>query len=266
VTSVRDVMHAGLVSCSPKTRIGAMARMLVDSRVHAVVVVGGDGEALGVVADSDLLVGEWLAEDEDSLATMRAMTAGELMTAPVVTISADASVERAAALLLERRLSRLVVTESDRPIGVVAISDLVAYLARAPLERGSVADVMSHGIVVCRDNTPVVAAARAMGDRRCRAMVVLGNEGQAVGVLSGRDLLPQLIDGAGEQTVDSLMRPPHVITPDATLREAADTMIAEETHRLLVMASNEKTPSGVISAAGIAAEMAGPGSPWRDRA
>lgn len=266
MTSVRGVMHAGLVSCSPETRIGAMARMLVDSRVHGVVVVGADGKALGVVADSDLLVGEWLAEDEDSLATMRAMTAGELMTAPVVTISADAPVERAAALMLEEHLSRLVVTESDLPIGVVAISDLVAHVARAPVERGSVADVMSRGIVVCRDSTPIVAAARAMRDRRCRAMVVLGGEGQAVGVLSGRDLLPQLIDGAGQQTVASLMRPPHVISPDATLREAADTMITEETHRLLVMAPDENTPSGVISAADIAAEMAGPKSPWLDRA
>jgi CBS domain-containing protein len=264
VTSVRDVMHPGLVSCSPGTRIPEMAQMLVESRVHAVVVVGDDGEALGVVADSDLLVGEWLARNEESLSAMRSMTAGELMTTPVATIPADDTLERAAGVLLDKRLSRLVVTEDGRPVGVVAISDLVARAARPPTDRRSVADVMSHGIVVCREGTPVAAAARAMHDRRCRAIAVVSADGRAVGVLSGRDLLPLLLAGGNETSVDSLMHPPRTIAPDATLQEAVDTMIAEEIHRLLVVAPGEALPSGVISAADVVAEMAGPGSAWQD--
>lgn len=45
--------------------------------------------------------------------SMRAMTAGELMTAPVVTIAAGDSVEEAAAVLHRERLSRLVVTDQQ---------------------------------------------------------------------------------------------------------------------------------------------------------
>jgi CBS domain-containing protein len=263
MTSVRDVMHPGLISCRPELRLREIAELLVASRVHAVIVVDAGGELLGVVADSDLLAGEWLAQDQDSLAAMRAITAGELMTAPVVTIQAGDSVERAAAVLHRERLSRLVVTDEGRPVGVVAISDLVAHVARQPAERRVVADVMSYGFVVCRTGTPVVAAARAMHERRCRSIAVVGADGRAVGVVTGRDLLPLLFAATGEPTVDSLMHPPRTIAPDASLREAADRMIGDEVHRLLVVAPDEAMPVGLISAADIVAEIAGPGPSWQ---
>ena len=263
MTSARDVMHPGLITCRPEAHMREIAEVLVSSHIHALVVTDSDGELLGIVADSDLLAGEWLAEDEESLATMRAMTAGELMTAPVVTIAAEDSVEDLAAVLGREHLSRLVVTDDDRPVGIVAISDLVAQVARQPAERRVVADVMSYGFLVCREGTPIAAAARAMHERRSRSIAVIDIDGHAVGVLSGRDLLPSLLSPSEGTTVDSLMHAPLTIAPDASLREAADRMISNEVHRLLVVAPGELTPSGQISAADIVAEMAGPGQAWQ---
>ena len=110
----------------------------------------------GVVADTDLLAGEWLASDEESLETMRSMTAGEMMTMPPVTIDADAAITEAAIRLREERLSRLVVTRDGVPVGVLATSDLVRFLGRGNLGRG---------IVAARD----VARARRLPRRRHRA-------------------------------------------------------------------------------------------------
>lgn len=263
MTSVRDAMHVGLISCGPEARLRKIAEMLIEHRVHAVVVVDTDGEALGVVADSDLLAGEWLATDEDSLASMRAMTAGELMTAPVVTIAAGNSVEEAATVLHRERISRLVVTDEGRAVGVVASSDLVVRLAGLPTERRVVTDVMSHGFLVCREGTTIAAAARTMKERRSRSLVVVAADGTAVGIVTGRDLLPALSGAVEESTVDSLMHSPFTIAPDATLREAADRMLDHEVHRLLVVAEGETMPLGLISTTDIVAEMAGPGQPWQ---
>ncbi len=264
MTSTRDVMTPGLITCRPEARMREIAEVLVSSHIHALVVTDSDGDLLGIVADSDLLAGEWLAEDEESLATMRAMTAGELMTAPVVTVAAETSVEEVAAMLGREHLSRLVVTEDDRPVGIVAISDLVTQVARQPAERRVVADAMSYGFLVCRKGTPIAAAARAMHERRSRSIAVIDVDGRAVGVLSGRDLLPSLLTRIEGAAVDSVMHAPLTIAPDASLREAADRMISNEVHRLLVVAPGEMTPSGQISAADIVAEMAGPGEAWQD--
>jgi predicted transcriptional regulator len=264
MTTARDVMHHGLITCRPETHIREMAEALVSSRIHALVVTDPDGEPLGIVADSDLLAGEWLAEDDESLAAMRGITAGELMTAPVVMIGADDSVEEAVEALRREHVSRLVVTDDARPVGIVSISDLVAQVARQPAKRQVVADVMSHGFLVCREGTPVTAAARAMHERRSRSIVVIDVDGNAVGVVTGRDLLPVLVGSVEDAAVDSLMHAPLTIAPEASLREAADRMIRKEVHRLLVVAPGETTPSGQISAADIVAEMAGPGLAWRD--
>jgi hypothetical protein len=40
---------------------------------------------MGVITDFDLLAGEWLSADRQSLSAMRKMTAGELMSSPVDT-------------------------------------------------------------------------------------------------------------------------------------------------------------------------------------
>jgi CBS domain-containing protein len=264
MTNARDVMHPGLFTCRPEADVREIAEVLVSSHIHALVVTDSGGELLGIVADSDLLAGEWLAEDQESLAVMRAMTAGELMTAPVVTIAAEDSLADVAAVLGREHLSRLIVIEDGRPVGVVAISDLVAQVARQPAERRVVADVMSYGFLVCREGTPIAAAARAMHERRSRSIAVIDVEGHAVGVLSGRDLLPSLSAPVEEATVDSLMHVPLTIAPDASLREAADRMISNEVHRLVVVAPDEVTPSGQISAADIVAEMAVPGQAWQD--
>lgn len=264
MTRARDVMHHGLITCLPEADMREMAEALVSSHVHALVVTDADGELRGIVADSDLLAGEWLAEDEESLAAMRAMTAGELMTTPVVTIAAEDSVEKAADALRREHLSRLVVIDDAHPVGIVSISDLVGRVAGQSAERRVVADVMSYGFLVCREGTPIAAAARAMHERRSRSIAVIDVDGNAVGVVTGRDLLPLFLGPVEDATVDSLMHSPLTIAPEASLREAADQMIRNEVHRLLVVAPGERRPSGQISAADIVAEMAGPGQAWRD--
>lgn len=93
---VRDLMHEGLISCPPETKLGDVAQMLIRNRIHAVVVVDGQGDPVGLLSDSDLLAGEWLATDPESFELMRNLTAGKLMTTPVPTIEADAPASEAA--------------------------------------------------------------------------------------------------------------------------------------------------------------------------
>jgi CBS domain-containing protein len=227
------------------------------------VVVDDAGSPQGVISDTDLLAGEWLAVDEQSLATLRSLTARDLMTSPLATIDAAADAADAAARLRAERLSRLVVTHVGESIGVLSTSDLVAALGQTGVGRSTVADVMSRGLVVCRDDTTVTQAARAMTDRRSRSVVVVAADGRPLGVVTGVDLL----QGAAEDAVAQLMRPPLTIVASATLREAADVMLERLVHRLLVVdpKAPDAMPVGLVSTADVVAEMAAPGSVWTER-
>lgn len=52
---VRRHMTAGPVTVPPSTRIGVLARRMVDAHIHRVVVVGPEGQPVGVVSSTDVL-------------------------------------------------------------------------------------------------------------------------------------------------------------------------------------------------------------------
>jgi CBS domain-containing protein len=267
LTLVRELMHSGLETCPGAATMGEMAAQLVRSSVHALVVVDPSGAAVGVVSDTDLLAGEWLATDETALGALKQVRADELMTAPPQAVDADEDVSAAARRLASQRIGRLLVLEHGNPVGVLAVSDMVHHLARRDLiERRCVRDVMTHGLVVCRPDTTVSNCARLMSERHTRSVVVVEADGRAVGVVSGLDLVAAAAGEAGLTTqVADLMGSPLTIEPEATLRAAADAMLQHETNRLIVAESGERDaqPLGLVSSMDVIAEMAAPRSEWR---
>lgn len=266
---VRDYMHRGLITCRVDSTLGQVAVIMDQNHVHALVVVDRDGRYLGVITDFDLVAGEWLSADKESLDVMRKMTAGDLMSTPMDTIDVDAPVKAAAREMHEKVIRRLVVTENDKPVGLISVSDLVASMAEAVgIKRGTVADVMSDAYLVCRDRTPVVAVARAMTSTRWRSVLVVNAMGKPLGVVSGLDLLAYCdLDDCQDKTVVDVMHPVLLINMTATLREAADMMIENHHHRLLVVDPEQpdSMPLGIISSFDIVSEMAKPDSVWQKK-
>ena len=264
---IRDIMHPGVITCRPDATLGQVAVMLIQHHVHALLVADRDGRPLGVISDYDLLAGEWLSGDPESLEVMRSMTAGELMSTPVDTVEADVPVREAVLRMGEEGISRLLVLDDGQPAGVVSVSDFVAALAAtAPAKRETVADVMSDAMLVCRAKTPVISAARAMTQAGWRSVLVVNAAGKPLGVVSGLDLMTFCgDDGCEDVIVSQVMHPALTIHMSASLREAADMMIEHHHHRLVVVDPDEpeSMPLGILSSYDIVAQMARPGSVWQ---
>lgn len=266
-TLVRDLMRPGLITCPKGISLGEAAARLTKNRVHALVVVDEAGKPAGLLSDFDLLAGEWLSGDAESLATMRRMTAGELMSAGLNTIDAGQPIRAAADRMRQEGLHRLIVTERGEPTGVISLSDFVAHLAaQEPIERASVRDVMSYVMLVCREETPALEVARGLTDSRFRSVVVVDAAGRLRGLISVWDFL-DCIDGesCAGKTASQLMQTASTIRHDATLQQAAKQMIEQHLHRLVVVGPQaaEALPLGIISSVDIVNEMARPGSVWR---
>lgn len=264
---VRDLMHPGLITCGMDATLGQVAALLTQQHVHALVVVDAKKKPAGILSDIDLLAGEWLSADPQSLSTMRKLTAGELMSAPIDSVEADLPLKTAATIMIEKDVNRLMVTDHGKPAGVISTSDFVASIAMEERpERKTVADVMSDAILVCRDKTPLISAARTMTQAGWRSVLVVDSKGKPEGVVSGKDLLPYVENGIDPKlTVKDIMHPALTIDIHAKLREAADMMIQNHHHRLVVTDNGDPQafPLGIISSFDIVAEMARPGSAWQ---
>jgi CBS domain-containing protein len=126
----------------------------------------------------------------------------DVMTAPVVTVTADTSIKAAARLLRDRDVAAVpVVDESGALVGIVSEIDLlrgslapdpVAHLLPVPTGTAappsSVADVMTRDVEVLVPHSDLYDAARTMRSSGIRSLPVVDG-GQVVGVVSRSDLL-----------------------------------------------------------------------------
>lgn len=266
---VKDLMHPGIMTCKPNASLGQVAVMLDQNNVHALFVTDRDGRVLGVITDFDLMAGEWLSSDPESLDAMRKLTAADLMSQPVDSIEAQTPLPEAANQFIEKQVARFLVTENEKPVGIISLSDFVASLTQTiKSKRDTVGDVMSDAILVCRGKTPILSAARAMTSSGWRSVLVVDAKGKVLGVVSGHDLLRFVKEGVDENlTVRDVMHPALTIDIHANLREAADKMIQNHYHRLVVVDEQDPDafPLGAISTFDIVAEMARPDSVWQAR-
>lgn len=266
---VRDLMHPGLITCKPDATLGQVAVLLNQHHVHALLVTDRGGRVLGIISDFDLLAGEWLSSDSESLASMQKLTASDLMSQPVDSVEANIPLAEAVHTLIEKEISRLLVTDHGKPAGIISLSDFVASIAgEIKSKRETVGDVMSDAILVCRGKTPIVSAARAMTSSGWRSVLVVDAKGKVLGVVSGYDLLQFVKDGIDEKMiVREVMHPALTIDIHASLHEAANLMIQKHHHRLVVIDNHDADafPLGIISSFDIVAEMARPDSVWQKK-
>jgi len=141
---VRDMMTTDVVTVEAPTPFKEIVARLAGCRVSAVPVVDADGRVLGVVSEADLLLKEEHSDAEQGVPLVwtrrrrierekaAGTVAGELMTAPVVTVQPTATVAEAARRMHAAGVKRLpVVGEGGRLLGIVSRADLLKVFARA---------------------------------------------------------------------------------------------------------------------------------------
>jgi CBS domain-containing protein len=125
VVRVGNLMSVDPVVVDAEAPITEAELMLKSYRISGLPVVQ-DGALIGVVSQTDLLN----ARSSDLIgANWDRVRVRHLMSRPAVTVHLNTSVERAARLMLERHIHRLVVVdEEDEPIGVITSTDLLRVL------------------------------------------------------------------------------------------------------------------------------------------
>lgn len=110
-------------------------------------------------------------------------TAGDVMTSPVVTVTAEALVEEIAGLLNQHRISGVpVVDEAHHVVGLVSEYDLLARTG------ATAADVMSSDVVTVSPETQVAAVRQLLVDLHFRRLPVVRG-GTLVGIVSQGDIV-----------------------------------------------------------------------------
>jgi CBS domain-containing protein len=126
--TVRDLATAQVVTVQTQTTLAECAQVMRNQHVGSLIVVDDKGRRdnpVGIVTDRDIVL-ETVAVELDP----KTLTAGDVMTQPLATVSGSDDILDALAKMRERGVRRLPVVDANGALaGIIAVDNLLEALA-----------------------------------------------------------------------------------------------------------------------------------------
>ena len=119
VTQLLQAKGKEIHTIGPEARVFEALKLMAEKNVGALVVTEG-GRLAGIISERDYARKVILLSKSSHEIAVR-----EIMTARVITVQPGQTVEQCMALMTEKRIRHLPVTEGEKLIGVLSIGDLV---------------------------------------------------------------------------------------------------------------------------------------------
>ena len=120
---VSAIMTKDVVTIEGGATVLSAARFMEQKNVGG-LPVSDSGKPVGMLTERDL-VRRVLAQGHDP----NAVRVGEVMSTPLVSISAESFVEDAADLMIKHKVRRLAVIEDGKLVGIVTSTDLARFVS-----------------------------------------------------------------------------------------------------------------------------------------
>ena len=129
------IMHTDLITVSPKTTLVEARKILQEEKIDHLLVVSDKKKLVGILSDRDLK--QYWASPATSLSThelnylLDKVLVSMVMIKTVVTIPTNTTIERAAFVMQQNRISALPVMEDGELAGIITSTDVMGVLLQA---------------------------------------------------------------------------------------------------------------------------------------
>lgn len=145
---IKEIMTGDVITVSTDESVEQCARLLQENNISGLPVLDAAGKVAGIVTEGDLIrrasrvkapgyleiLGGliYLGSPKkfvDDLQRAMSLEAGQLMTKDVISVKPDDTVEKAATLMVEKKISRLpVIDDQEKLVGIVSRRDIMNSL------------------------------------------------------------------------------------------------------------------------------------------
>jgi predicted transcriptional regulator len=125
--------------------------------------------------------------------------------------------------------------------------------------------IMHNGVISCKSDTPVSDVVRILSDTDIHALVITGEAGEVVGIVSHMDIIQHHAKDLSQLSAAEIMTGKVIsVAPDSSVQDAIDVMVTKRIHRLVVTQpeGGKLMPVGVLSTTDIVREMRGSKWTW----
>lgn len=144
--TAEQIMTRDVITVKKGSSIDLALKLMAKHRVSGLPVVDIDGDLVGILTESDLLMrgqpptgGDQLtvlgfsdtSQDKisDAYRKARAETVEEAMTSPVIAFQEGSSVSDIARAMIEKRINRVPIVRGRKVVGIISRSDIIKSMA-----------------------------------------------------------------------------------------------------------------------------------------
>jgi CBS domain-containing protein len=141
MSSVEDYMNTKMVMRDSKASVLELAKVMVDWGVSSVAITDEDQnnsnnkKVIGILTERDIVksIAKGVPPDGGGGGGGGSITAGSIMSSPILSIRKGQPIEEAALLMIRNKVRHLLVEDPDARnvvIGIISTTDLARYLKK----------------------------------------------------------------------------------------------------------------------------------------
>ena len=117
---VRDVMTKDVKVIGPDSSVHQVVAAMNKYNIGSIIVVKDD-KPVGVISERDIL-----RRVVEPCLSPETISAKQIMTSPVITVSESASIGEVVKLMAEKRVRKIPVMKKDKLVGIITYTDILS--------------------------------------------------------------------------------------------------------------------------------------------
>ncbi|MEW5903090.1 MAG: CBS domain-containing protein [Pseudomonadota bacterium] len=213
---VGRLMTRGLISVRQDEQVHAAFHLMVINAIRHLVVVDEQGNAVGILSETDFRKYRGVEN------FVTALDVGRAMSQSYVQAAAEDALREVAQRMQEQRVGCAIVVAQGRPQGVVTERDMVR-LFRAGQGGQCMQAVMHAPVAGVPPDMLLVDAVRQMQQKGVRRLAVVDGEGRLLGVINEHDVVRHLEDEYVQMLQELVLQQAQALNQDK-FRAVVDTV------------------------------------------
>lgn len=122
MTTARDIMSSKIITMESDASIMEIAKIMSKNRVSSIIITK-DQSPIGIVTERDIVT-KIVAQNKKPSEVKTV----DITTSPLVMVSPLAPTDEVAEKMVDKKIRRVVVMDSNQPLGIITVTDFVKHL------------------------------------------------------------------------------------------------------------------------------------------
>ncbi len=185
VTRLISVMKSPVIAVSEEIDIPEAANLMVINGLRRLVVVDGEHNIIGIITQTDIVKNLSI----DSFISFKKVE--QIMKHKIISVGKKDTVSKAIELMIKNHISCVLVSEDDKPVGIITERDITKSIAEKNIS-SNVEKIMNFPVFTATKDINLYDATRLIEENKLRSLVIIDLKGNVIGIVTKSDIIKNL--------------------------------------------------------------------------